>query len=57
MFSVCVLLLAVLFLFAVVFGCCSVLVSLLHDLSHPHSLHTKDVKFFICLSERVLDLL
>ena len=32
------------------------LVSLLHDLSHPHSLHTKDVKFFTCLSERALDL-
>ena len=57
MFSVCVLFLAVLFLFVVVFGCFSVLVSLLHDLSHPHSLHTKDVKFLTCLSERALDLL
>ena len=57
MFSVCVLFLAVLFLFVVVFGCFSVLVSLLHDLSHSHSLHTKDVKFLTCLSERALDLL
>ena len=45
----------------VVFVCwcvclCSGFVSLLHDLSHPHSLHTKDVKFFTCLSERALDL-
>ena len=31
--------------------------SLLHDLSHRHLLHTKDVKFFTCLSERALDLL
>ena len=31
--------------------------SLLHDLSHSHRLHTKDVKFFTCLSERALDLL
>ena len=29
---------------------------LLHDLSHPHFLHTIDVKFFTCLSERALDL-
>ena len=43
----------------VVFVCwcvcfCSGLVSLLHDPSHPHSLHTKAVKFFTCLSERAL---
>ena len=56
MFSVCFLLFLWCFLF-VCFGVfCFGLVSLLHDLSHPHSLHTKDVKFFTCLSERALDL-
>ena len=41
---VCRCLLAVLFWF-----------SLLHDPSHSYLLHTKDVKFFTCLSERALD--
>ena len=37
-----------------VFWCC--LCFLLHELSHPHFLHTKVVEFFTCLSERALDL-